>query len=404
VIDKEIKLPFYAKTTICFVGIFALISMLYITQFIVVPLVFAIVIAIVLSPVVDFCTRMKLNRNLSIVLAIFLAIMLIGGLGVLIVSQVSLLSESWPLLVEKFTVIINESISNIADYLKINPQKVHDWISETKGELININGSALGQTILTVGSGIAIFLLIPVYIFLILFYQPILLEFIYRVSGEKNEVQVKEIVTQTKTVVQHYLVGLLIETGIVAVLDTAVLLILGIDYAILLGILAALLNLIPYVGGIVGIGLPMAVALATMPSGWYVVYVLVGFYIIQLVDNNYIVPKIVASKVKINALFSIIVVLAGNALWGIPGMFLSIPLLAIVKLVFDSIKPLKPWGFLLGDTMPPLIRIKPLLKLLAACREESPISNGNSCVLLANPAAEQRGTRSRKFKNTKTQN
>jgi predicted PurR-regulated permease PerM len=77
---------------------------------------------------------------------------------------------------------------------------------------------------------------------------------------------------------------------------------------------------------------------------------------------NYIVPKIVASKVKINALFSIIAVLAGNALWGIPGMFLSIPLLAIVKLICDNIEPLKPWGFLLGDTMPSLLNIEPILK------------------------------------------
>ena len=138
--------------------------------------------------------------------------------------------------------------------------------------------------------------------------------------------------------------------------------ILGIEYAFLLGIISALVNVIPYIGGLVGVALPMIVALATKSSAWYAVYVLAAFYVIQLIDNNFIVPKIVASKVKINALFSIIVVFAGNALWGIPGMFLSIPLLAIVKLIFDHIEPLKPWGFLLGDTMPPLLKIKPLFK------------------------------------------
>jgi predicted PurR-regulated permease PerM len=106
----------------------------------------------------------------------------------------------------------------------------------------------------------------------------------------------------------------------------------------------------------------MMVAIATKESGWYAVYVLAGFYIIQLIDNNYIVPRIVSAKVKINALFSIIVVFIGNAIWGIPGMFLSIPLLAILKLIFDHVEPLKPWGFLLGDTMPPILKIKLLLK------------------------------------------
>jgi predicted PurR-regulated permease PerM len=106
----------------------------------------------------------------------------------------------------------------------------------------------------------------------------------------------------------------------------------------------------------------MMIALATKSSGWYALYVLGAYYCIQLIDNNYIVPKIVASKVKINALFAIIVVLAGNALWGIPGMFLSLPVLAVIKLIFDHIEPLKPWGFLLGDTMPPIIKIKEIFE------------------------------------------
>jgi predicted PurR-regulated permease PerM len=166
-------------------------------------------------------------------------------------------------------------------------------------------------------------------------------------------------VSKTKNLIQRYLVGLVIEAAIVAVLEITVLLIFGIEYAILLGIIGALLNVIPYIGGLVGVAIPMMVALATKDSAWYAVYILIFYYIIQLIDNNYIGPKIVASKVKINALFSIIVVLAGNALWGVPGMFLSIPLLAIVKLIFDHVESLKPWGFLLGDTMPDLLKLKP---------------------------------------------
>jgi predicted PurR-regulated permease PerM len=147
-------------------------------------------------------------------------------------------------------------------------------------------------------------------------------------------------------------------------MNTAALLILGIEYAILLGIIGAVLNLIPYIGGLVAVALPMIVALATKSTAWYAFYVMGAYYFIQLIDNNYIVPYIVASKVKINALFSIIVVFVGNAIWGITGMFLSIPLLAILKLFFDHIDSLKPWGFLLGDTMPPILTIKPILNKL----------------------------------------
>ena len=227
---------------------------------------------------------------------------------------------------------------------------------------MNISSSAIGQTLVIVGSGLMFLFLVPVYIFLILYYEPLLLDFVRKIFGESNKSQVNEIVLQIKTVIQRYLIGLFIEAGLIAIMEITALLILGVDYAILLGIIGALLNAIPYIGGIVAVALPMAVALVTKDTPLYAFYIMVIYYLIQLVDNNYIVPKIVASKVKINALFSIIVVFAGNALWGIPGMFLSIPLLAIIKLIFDHIEPLKPWGFLLGDTMPPILKLHPIIK------------------------------------------
>lgn len=357
-IDKDLKLPFYAKTTIFFLGFISFITILYIAQGIIVPIVFALIIAILLNPVVNFFVKRKVNRLLVISITLLLSVIVIASFGVLMFSQVSQFSESWPLLVEKFTLILNQSISSTAAYLDVNPEHIHTWITKTQDEILNISSSAIGQTLVTVGSGLAAVLLVPVYIFLILLYQPLLLEFIRRLFKDQHQGDVTEIVTQTKTVIQRYLFGLVIETAIVATLDATALLILGIQYAILLGIIGALLNLIPYIGGLVAVALPMMIALATKSSAWYAVYVLIFYYIIQLIDNNYIVPMIVASKVKINALFSIIVVLLGNMLWGISGMFLSIPLLAIVKLICDHIESLKPWGFLLGDTMPPLLNIK----------------------------------------------
>jgi len=361
-IVNEIKLPFYAKAILFFIGLFALLSVLYIARGIIVPLVFAVIIAIVLHPVVNFFVRLRINRVVAIILTLFLTFLVIAAFGALLFSQASRFSESWPLLVDKFTVLLNQTITWASGYFDINAHKIHEWIITTKEEFINTSSAGIGQTLLTVGSAVVVLFLVPVYVFLLLFYQPLLLEFIRRFFGTSNQSQVREIVTQTKTVIQRYLIGLIIETAIVAALETATLLILGIEYAILLGIIGALLNLIPYIGGLVAVALPMMVALVTKTSGWYAFYILIIYYIIQIIDNNYIVPKIVASKVKINALFSIIVVIVGNVLWGIPGMFLSIPLLAIVKLIFDHIESLKPWGFLLGDTMPPLLIIKPIFK------------------------------------------
>ena len=361
-INEELKLPLYAKATLFLIGLFVLVAMLYIAKSIIVPLFFAILVAILLHPVVNFFVRKRINRVIAIILALFLTYLAIGLFCALLFSQASRFSESWPILVEKFTGLLNQTITWASGYFDIKPQKINDWISQTKAGLIDTMSNSIGQTLVNIGSWLIVLFIIPVYVFLILFYHPIILGFIRQLFVKSNQNQVSEVVTQTKSVIQHYLTGLVIEFFLVAALNSIALLILGIDYAILLGIIGALLNVIPYIGGFIAVALPVMIALVTKSTAWYAVYVLASYYVIQLIDNHFIVPKIVASKVKINALFAIIVVLAGNALWGIAGMFLSIPLLAIVKLIFDHIEPLKPWGFLLGDTMPPLLKIKQIIK------------------------------------------
>lgn len=356
-INNFLKFPVYAKAALILVGLYVFINMLSIGQDIIVPLVFAVVIAILISPVVSFFERIRINRIIAIVITLFLTFIVIAAFCALLFSQVSKFSDSWPLLVDKFTLILNQTIAWSSEYFDIKPYKIQQWITQTKSELINTGSAAIGQTLVIVGSGLIVLFVIPVYVFIILYYKPLIIEFIHRLFSGDNKLEVAQMVSQIKSLIQRYLFGLVIEAVIVAIMDIAALMILGIEYAVLLGIIGALLNLIPYIGGLVAVALPMMVALATETSPWYALYVLALYYFIQLIDNNFIVPIIVASKVRINALFSIIVVFAGNALWGISGMFLSIPLLAILKLIFDHIDSLKPWGFLMGDTMPPIMKI-----------------------------------------------
>lgn len=355
---SEIKLPLYAKVTVFFIGLIAMFAILYIAQGIIIPIVFATIIAIVLNPIVNFLVRHKINRVLAIVITLLLTLVVIGAFCVLLLSQAIRFSESWPILVERFIAIVNQGISWISGYFDINPQYIHEWIAKTKAELINTNSAAIGKTLMTVGTGVLELSLIPIYIFLILFYQPIIIEFVRRLFGVHHKVQVDEIITQTKSLIQRYIRGLLLEAVIVAALYSTGLLIIGIDYAILLGFIAALLNIIPYIGGIIALILIWIVTIATKETAIYPLLVWALSIVIHLIDNSFIIPKIVASKVKINALISITAIIAASALFGVPGMIICIPVIGIVKLIFDHIDPLKPWGFLLGDTMPSLINIK----------------------------------------------
>jgi predicted PurR-regulated permease PerM len=202
-----------------------------------------------------------------------------------------------------------------------------------------------------VGGALLNLVILPVYIFLILWYKKLIIEFIHKLFSEERHQKIAQILKESQRVIQSYLVGLLFEVSIVAGLNITGLLIIGVDYALLFGLLGAILNLIPYVGIIIAALLPIGFALI-LQSPQHALFVVILYAVVQFVDNNIIVPRVVASKVRLNALVSILAVLVGGTLWGISGMFLSIPLVAIAKVIFDKIEELEPWGFILGDEIP----------------------------------------------------
>lgn len=346
------KTPFFLKATLIIIGLHFLIDMLYIGQLIILPLLFSSIIAILISPLVSFFVRLRINRIIAIFLSLLFIIGLTLGIILILSMQMAKFSSSLPLFFDKSQDAITNCISWFSRSFNISIERANGFVEGMKIELIARSKVYLGHSVSVFGNSLVFIFLVPVYIFMILYYQPLLLDFIRKVFGKNNQKEVNEILYSTKTIIQSYLIALFIEAIIVAVLNSVGLLIIGVDYAILFGVIGALLNVIPYIGGIVAVALPMMIALATM-SPTASILVLIVYIVIQAIDNNVIIPMLVGSKVKINALVSIVVVIAGGALWGIPGMFLSIPLTAIVKVIFDHIDSLKPWGFLLGDSMPP---------------------------------------------------
>lgn len=361
-LNINIKIPVSIKAPLVLMGLIAFFAVLYIAKSIIVPLIFATIIAIVLHPVVNLFVRVKINRVLAIIFTLLLTFLVIAGFGMLLFTQASRFTESLPKLVDKFTEILNHTIIYVSGHFNLSNSEITQWITQTKNEIIG--SLKIGQTIADVGSVLAFLFLIPVYVFMILFYQPLLIEFFRRVFGPANRNKVSQVINLIKTLIQSYLIGLLLQVAIISAMYSVGLLILGIEYAIILGIIGAFLNIIPYLGSIIAALLPMIIAVITKTSPWFALLVLALYIVTQFIDNNFITPKIVGSKVKLNALTSIIAVVVFGVMWGIQGMIIAIPLTAIAKLIFDHIEPLKPWGFLLGDTMPSSPGLKPILKKL----------------------------------------
>ncbi len=348
--ERQLKIPFYAKAALISIALFAFVYTMYLGQQIIIPIVFGIIIAILLNPLVNYLMGKGINKVVSITIAVVLALALVLGILYVVSQQITMFSETWPQLKAKFTTSSNEFVHWVSTKFNIRVSKINAWTKETQTEAID--DFELGQRLTEAGSMLVTAMLLPAYLFMILYYKPLLLNFIRRLFQKEHRLVVEEVLYKTKKIIQTYLVGLFFEMVIVATLNSIGLLLLGIDYAIILGITGALLNLIPYIGGVVAIILPAIIAFVTKESAYYPFLVVALYAFVQLVDNNYVIPKIVASRVKINALISVIVLLIGGALWGVAGMFLSIPLTAILKVIFDHIEPLKPWGFLLGNIVP----------------------------------------------------
>ena len=182
----------------------------------------------------------------------------------------------------------------------------------------------------------------------VLNYRRILYKFITNVFTQRHFSKVEEIVSEIQIMVKQYLVGLVIQIIIVFLLVSAFLTIMGVKYAILLGAITGFLNVIPYIGISISAILTLLISFATGSSSSALMIVM-GFLATHSIDANITLPFVIGSKVKINALFSFLAILVGEALWGISGMFLCIPVLGVLKIVFDRVEGLQPWGLLIGD-------------------------------------------------------
>lgn len=340
--------PFYIKSTVILLGLILISYALINLRDILVPVAFAVIIAILLNPMVNRFRRSGIKHVLAITIAMLTTITVFAGLLYFLSSQIAGFGENLPLLKTKFS----EVLESLKHWMEIKFGIKSGRQVQLLNEALNNSKALVGKTVGTALGTLGVIFLLPVYVFLLLFYKALILNFLYEVFSDEDTSRVGEILTQTKTAIQSYMVGLLLEALIVAVLNSTALLILDVDYAILLGVIGAILNMIPYLGGLIAIALPVLMATVTKDGFSTQLGVLIAYAIIQFIDNNILVPRIVSSKVQINALFSILVVLLGSALWGVPGMFLSIPAVAILKIIFDRIDDLKPWGKLLGDEVP----------------------------------------------------
>jgi predicted PurR-regulated permease PerM len=349
---EEHHIPFYQRLSFTLLSLGIIATAIVLGKEILLPILFAVLLAMLLLPIANYLAGRGLHRILSIGLPVLLTLILFGGLIFFLSAQIINFLDDAPELNKKLSEIGASTQKWINQHIHITVRKQNEYIKETV-EGIKDNGPKLvGFTFGSLTGILTYIILLPIYTFLMLYYRKHIKTFLVGVFKNGSEEKVNEVLVESSTIAQQYLTGLMIETGIVFTLNTIGFLVLGIKYAIFLALLAALLNLVPYVGMLVANVFCMLVTLVTAEDAKTVVWVGAILAAVQIIDNHFLMPLIVGNKVRINALVTIMGVLIGGLLCGIPGMFLAIPTLAVLKVIFDKVPTLNPWGALLGDIVP----------------------------------------------------
>jgi predicted PurR-regulated permease PerM len=251
---------------------------------------------------------------------------------------------------------INLFITDIHRFIKSNFNvsiwEQRKYIEDVAQDSVKKGKETIGTTLISVSNIILDITLIPIYTFLILLYRTHFMVFFTKLFRKEYHPKLQEILSQVKIAVQSYVSGLIIEMITVSVLTSIGLYIIGIEYFLLLGLITGILNLIPYIGILIAGILTILASLTGTPDVSLILGVVAVNVVVQIIDNNILVPLIINTKVQINAFVSIIGIIIGGGIAGIPGMFLAIPILAIVKIIFDKIDSLEAWGYLMGDNLP----------------------------------------------------
>lgn len=337
------------RTAAAFFIITCIVVLIYFGSGILFPLILAGLFAVLLRPLSKFLNeKVHLPNWMAIGITVVFAIAVVATLLYFMSYQISEFMNDLPTIKKN----LQQNIWRLQNWISgkfgysISEQKkyVDTTVSETKV----ISAESVGS----ITSSLMYLVLIPVYTFLILTYRSLILGFFLKLVNKKDIERLQCIITEMKSIIRSYITGLLIQVAIVSLLTGLGLWIVGVNYFIFLGVMTALLNLIPYIGIIVASIISSFIALAGSNDPTAIIGVLVVTVIVQFLDNNIVMPKIVGSKVSINALTSMVGVIIGGTLAGISGMFLAIPIIAILKVIFDRVPNLMAFGYLMGDKVP----------------------------------------------------
>ena len=309
-----------------------------------VPVCFAGLLAMLFLPLSLWFENKNIPKGLSIILCIIIFLAIITGIIWLISWQITDLASETSDIESKVKKMITQSENYIRDNFGISKKQQEELISEQAKNSSN-TFSNLGSSLL---SFVIDFILMLVYIFLFMFYRDRIKTFVLKLVPAQQKKNTETIMHDIGKVSQQYITGLGLMIGCLWVMYSIGFSIVGVKYAVLFAIICGLLEIVPFIGNLTGNLLAIAMVVIQGGGIGMVIGVVVTYLIVQFIQTYLLEPLVVGAEVNINPLFTIIILVVGELIWGIPGMVLAIPLLGIIKIICDHVESLKPYGYLIG--------------------------------------------------------
>lgn len=325
--------------------LFLIVAGLHFAEAFLMPLTIAGVLATLLLPFTRWMEAKKIPKGLAVIFCMLVLLTVLAGIGTLLGWQISELVNDFAILKQKFIETGIRFQDYIFDHLGISikrqAQMIHDEQPSVGGIL-----QIVGDSLLYIFTN---FILVMAYIFFLLYYRCHLQSFILKLTQAHQHDEMKNMLTDITLVSQQYLLGLVKMIVLLGIMYGIGFSVIGIKNAIFFAILCALLEIIPFVGNITGTSITLLIAFVNGASPAMLAAIVGTYLVVQFIQGWLLEPIILGPHVRINPFTTVIALVLGNLIWGIPGIFLAIPLIAMVKIVCDHIETLKPYGFLIGD-------------------------------------------------------
>jgi predicted PurR-regulated permease PerM len=328
--------------------VFLLALVLYYGKPFFVPLTFAGLLSMLLLPVSLKLEGWGMNKAVAIVLSILLIVLFFGGVIALLAWQISDISQDASQIEQSIQQKIQQVRQYVSNTLDISPQKQQELFQKQQSSGGKL-ASFLTNALTSVGAVLTNFLLVLVYIFLFMYFREHLKKFILKLFPRTQQAEARKVIESSRKVAQKYITGLMLMITGLWVMYSIGFAIVGVKNFVFFAILCGLLEIVPFVGNLIGNILTVVVSLAQGGDMNMVIGILVTYGLVQFIQSYILEPLVVGSEVSIHPVFTIIGIVAGEFIWGIAGMILAIPILGITKIVCDHVEPLKPFGFLIGD-------------------------------------------------------